>query len=267
MIQTWQKITLAIMIPIVLIGAGIEKGVFRKTLKNLKPMVLIEGSPLYNGLPTLSSKHEKLAVLENKRFINGFSLDKKQAIWTAYRLYNDCRMPLQPRPNFRGDPRIKNSDSLNFHYKRNRFDRGHNAPNNAMTRCYGRQAQIDSFMYSNITPQYDYFNRKQWRLVEHTLFDEAQYARITNTYIVMGHIYTKESVLHKLSMQQMRGIPTPSKHWICRKQGEELGKNIKCWVFTPFYLNHNNTWKKKHWQTIPYANLMKETGLEFHWEY
>jgi endonuclease G len=101
----------------------------------------------------------------------GYSELRHNPLWVSYRLQADKRQPVGKRPgNFRIDhrtlSRIEPQD-----YTRSGYDRGHMAPNYAIARQYGRQAQLDSFLMSNITPQRRRLNQKLWQRLEEVEID------------------------------------------------------------------------------------------------
>ncbi|MBO6102226.1 MAG: DNA/RNA non-specific endonuclease, partial [Opitutales bacterium] len=51
-------------------------------------------------------------------------------------------------------------------YSKSGYDRGHMAPNYAVGRCYGPEAQSETFYMTNIIPQTPKLNRQTWRELE-----------------------------------------------------------------------------------------------------
>ncbi len=106
-------------------------------------------------------------VLRNEGFILGYSDLRGNPLWVMYKL-----KPIQDNapnlkrlnyfsPDWRALPLI-NHDS----YSGSGYDRGHMAPNYAMSRLYGATAQADSFLMTNITPQKANLNQKLWQRLE-----------------------------------------------------------------------------------------------------
>ncbi|MBB1485251.1 DNA/RNA non-specific endonuclease [Oceanospirillum sediminis] len=123
------------------------------------------------GLPeeTGDSWKDRYRVLRNQDFILGYSDLRLNPLWVSYRIR---KIPPRvskrsfPRPGrFRKDWRliwpVEHSD-----FTASGYDRGHLAPNYAISRLYGRDAQRDTFLVSNISPQKPDLNRKLWQRLE-----------------------------------------------------------------------------------------------------
>ena len=122
-------------------------------------------------------------------FIIGYSEFKKNPLWVMYKL-----KPFSP--NLKGNfkrPRGFKIDLLTFSmvthsdYTKKNYDRGHLAPNYAISRIYGRDAQLDTFFMTNISPQTKSFNRGIWHKLE------KKAVELTNKYgeiwVVTGAIF------------------------------------------------------------------------------
>ena len=68
------------------------------------------------------------------------------------------------------------------------YDRGHMAPNYAIAVCYGPQAQLETFLMSNIIPQRPSLNRQVWeRLEQSEIRDYAP--RYRQIWVIDGPIF------------------------------------------------------------------------------
>jgi endonuclease G len=72
-------------------------------------------------------------------------------------------------------------------YKASGYDRGHLAPNSAISSQYGREAQLETFLMSNIVPQSPDLNRKVWQRLEKMENDYAQ--NLETVWIITGPIF------------------------------------------------------------------------------
>ena len=107
-----------------------------------------------------------MKILRNKAFIVGYDERMKNPAWVAYRLPGEVRFSGEKRPSrFKVDHRtramVRHED-----YSNTGFDRGHIAPNYAIYSRFGREAQLETFLMSNICPQYPNFNRGIWNVLE-----------------------------------------------------------------------------------------------------
>jgi endonuclease G len=144
----------------------------------------------WTGLPQ-PTNNQKLVVLNRTGHSNGFDTKTGNPAWTSYVAYKQTNPSSQERPSdFEVDPdldrrfQVRPSD-----YTRTGYDRGHMAPNWAISVNYGRTAQVETFYMSNIVPQEPALNRGIWASLEKITADD--YARRYGEVIVfVGPIYT-----------------------------------------------------------------------------
>lgn len=127
-------------------------------------------------------------VLSNAGYLVGYSDALGNPLWAAYRLRDlDWREPAARPEQFRVDPRtaarIEPGD-----YTRSGYDRGHLAPNYAIATRYGREAQDDTFLMSNITPQKHPLNAGPWKALEQRIATNYP-ARFGEIWVVAGPIF------------------------------------------------------------------------------
>ncbi len=110
--------------------------------------------------------------LENPGFTVSYSEWYGAPQWVAYRADAPARYRLKPRPErFEPDMRTWRC-RLNWgcvrheHYNGSGFDRGHMAPNFMIGTRYGEEAQLATFLLSNIAPQRPEHNRGIWERIE-----------------------------------------------------------------------------------------------------
>lgn len=164
----------------------------------------------YGGLP--ESENQEIKVLYNTAYIVGYSEELKNPYWVCYRLgniKNDWIMPKYERPySFYIDNRTEAKVSHND-YTSSGYDRGHMAPNAAISLNYGQMAQLETFLMSNITPQTKELNRNIWEKMEKKVRkgisqDNTRNKEVTAVYVIAGTIFAeKPDTL-------ISGIPIPS---------------------------------------------------------
>jgi endonuclease G len=129
-------------------------------------------------------------TFRNHGFIVGYSDIRGNPLWVEYALTPvDESIPSLPRPTrFKTDSRainrVKHDD-----YTKSGYDRGHNAPNYAMSHLYGKEGQLDSFLMTNISPQTPKLNRQFWQRLEAA---EAKYFTklADKVWVVTGPVFT-----------------------------------------------------------------------------
>jgi endonuclease G len=106
-------------------------------------------------------------ILPSQAFTVGYSNKRGNPLWVVYRLkpLPDNIVQLK-RPSYfstdkRADNKVTHAD-----YNKSGYDRGHMAPNYAISALYGKQAQLETFVMTNITPQKPNLNRKLWQRLE-----------------------------------------------------------------------------------------------------
>lgn len=160
-----------------------------------------ESPSIYGGIPRSS---RSLNVLANAGYWVGYDEKMQNPAWSAYRLFLAPDEPIGKRPpGFNTDnrtrARVKSSD-----YTRSGYDRGHLAPNYAIAHCYGRDAQLETFLMSNITPQRPDLNRKLWRDLEHRVAKRYT-KRFGEVWVITGPIYYRPT--HVVRLHEHPAIP------------------------------------------------------------
>jgi len=122
---------------------------------------------IYKGVPESQGLNAWYRVFRNADFMLGYSDLRGNPLWVAYALSAvDKGAKRYKRPStFKVDWRSLNQVT-HKDYTRSGYDRGHMAPNYAISSLYGRAAQLDSFLMSNISPQSPKLNRKLWQRLE-----------------------------------------------------------------------------------------------------
>lgn len=142
------------------------------------------------GVPTWDGLHPTTfhRVLRNDGFLAGWSDIRANPLWVSYQVEavsDDTR--IGPRPNFKADWRTLwpiGTDS----YSGSGYDRGHLAPNYAIAAVHGRNAQVDTFLMSNMTPQRPNLNRQLWQRLEESVMDHFA-PRFDRLQVITGPIF------------------------------------------------------------------------------
>lgn len=112
----------------------------------------------------------------------------EQANWVAYNLTKEETIKRFERNNkFILDPKVKTGTANDKDYKGSGYDRGHLAP--AADMAFSEVTMLESFYYSNMSPQLPGFNRGVWKRLEELVRTWA--FENNNIYIVTGPILTK----------------------------------------------------------------------------
>lgn len=131
--------------------------------------------PLPFGLPTVADRRKvpsDIRVLKRQGYWVGFSPSLGYPVWTAYAVPVSKVLEYPPeRPPFYQDREVPGSPVPDL-YLGSGYDRGHMAPNYVIATRYGRSAQKETFLMTNIAPQRPELNRGPWKDLEKIVADD-----------------------------------------------------------------------------------------------
>lgn len=156
----------------------------RGKIVSLGVPIEVDGAVL-GGTPV--SADRPLDFLKNKGYVAGYDEERRNPAWVAYRVF-EPKYPSGARPGkFEPDSRtrVKVNSSA---YTNSGYDRGHMAPNRAIAVCYGPEAQLETFLMSNVTPQLHGLNAAFWESMEARVI-ERYTRRFGQVWIVCGPVY------------------------------------------------------------------------------
>lgn len=123
----------------------------------------------FMGVPKVSDTYGWSHILRNDAFILQYDEKLHNPLWVAYKVTQD-KVKYGKRPGFKSDWRSP-FGVTHEHYTGTKYDRGHMAPNYVIASRYGRSAQLDTFLMTNITPQKPKLNQKTWQRLEEVSAD------------------------------------------------------------------------------------------------
>ena len=148
-------------------------------------------SLLYGGVPLDRSADANgaLRILKNRGYVVGYSDARGNPAWVAYRVADLENIPATPpRPEkFEVDRRTTARVSPDA-YTNSGYDRGHLAPNYAIAIHYGADAQAETFLMSNITPQLHALNAGLWKELEMKIATSYP-ARYAEVWAIVGPVF------------------------------------------------------------------------------
>ncbi|MEM9678683.1 MAG: DNA/RNA non-specific endonuclease [Bacteroidota bacterium] len=149
---------------------------------------------LWRGTPINNDKTRPIQILVNNGYVAGFSPERLQPAWSAYRVayatrdvkydrilayYNDMRLDEEFRIGRRTFGKI-GGIQLNV---------GHMTPNEVITRQFGRLAQMETFFMSNMSPQYASLNSGVWLKLETAIRDIKDEKGKDHVWAIVGPIF------------------------------------------------------------------------------
>lgn len=169
----------------------------------------------YFGFPQSTEENRDLKLLHKKGFSVGYCEKMISPAWVTYCLSPNPNLYNFSRPSFRVDRSVKSPPTDAFF--KTGYDRGHLAPNYAIMTRFGRTAQLDSFLMTNILPMNASINRGIWAGLESLIARE--YANtLERVWVTTGPIYDNEikkfesgveipDFLYKVVIDELEGKP------------------------------------------------------------
>ena len=147
---------------------------------------------------------KKDTIVEHVGYSVSYNSSFRQANWVAYQLTAFETIKIVDRTDkFKADPKILKTDNSKD-YLKSGYDRGHLAPSADMT--FSEITMLESFYFSNMSPQNPSFNRGVWSKLEDQTRDWAKL--YDSIYIVVGPIL--EDSLATIGIHK---IPVPKRYY------------------------------------------------------
>lgn len=128
------------------------------------------------------------AVVHHLGYSLQYAEEHEQAYWIGYQLTKKETEKLYDRTDrFIVDPLISTGSASNEDYSRSGYDRGHLAP--AADMGWSSQSMVESFYFSNMSPQVPSFNRGIWKRLEEQVRSWAM--EYDSIYVITGPVLTK----------------------------------------------------------------------------
>jgi len=145
---------------------------------------------IYGGLPNASNYGHPVIVLTNAAYLTGYCEARRNPAWVAFSVGSISIGSTAKRPSkFTTDTRTRSA--THDDYTGSGFDRGHMAPNYAIGTRYGHEAQRETFLMSNISPQAPDLNRSWWRVLEEMEANDFA-VRLERVWVVTGPVFSGE---------------------------------------------------------------------------
>lgn len=130
-------------------------------------------------------------IVEHLAYTLDYAEKFEQASWVAYELTaEETNKQFERSSKFFTDPDVKTGSATDSDYKGSGYDRGHLAP--AADMSFSEQTMLESFYYSNMSPQNPSFNRGIWKRLEEKVRDWA--VLYQSVYIVTGPVLSDGNI-------------------------------------------------------------------------
>lgn len=129
---------------------------------------------LWRGAPQNLNPDRPVQILVNQGYVVGFSPATLQPAWSAYSVAHadaavDFKRPLHYYSDVRLDAALRLSNRTFGKLGTIPLNVGHMTPNEVINRQYGRLAQAETFLMSNMSPQYEALNQGVWAKLEEAI--------------------------------------------------------------------------------------------------
>ncbi len=129
---------------------------------------------MWRGAPENLDEDRPVNVLVNHGYVVGFCPDRLQPLWSAYRVAHadadvDFERPLLYYDDMRLDAEHRIGRKTFGKLGGIQLNVGHMTPNEVINRQFGRLAQMETFLMSNMSPQYASLNQGVWLKLEDSI--------------------------------------------------------------------------------------------------
>jgi endonuclease G len=190
-------------------------------------------------------------IIKHRGYTLSYNSKYKQANWVAYLLTKDETVKRFERGEFfASDPMILGTD-FSIDYQKSGYDRGHLAP--AADMGYSMETMVQSFFYSNMSPQLPRFNRGVWKKLEMQVRNWA--VEYDSLYVVTGPIF--DSVMPTIGPHRVAVPKAYYKVLLQKRNGE--------WFGIGFVLPNSNAKVDFKIFATSIDKVEELTGIDFFW--
>jgi len=174
--------------------------------------------------------------------------------WSSYRVfpYQDVRLerPSTFKTDTRTSARVTTSE-----FVRSGYDRGHLAPNYAISVCYGEEAQKETFLLTNIVPQLHALNAGLWKDLEQRIV-RRYVERYGTVWVQVGPVFTKPPA------KQVGRLPVPEAFWMVISEYAEDQRGVRA---IAYLVPHEENWRDHELTryVVSIRQVETLTGLDF----
>lgn len=167
----------------------------------------------------------RLTLLANIGYVSGYDETRRNPAWTAYKV-TEPKFPKDERPaGFETDRRTQ-ARVRSTAYDHSGYDRGHMAPNNAIDLCFGKEAQKETFLMSNVTPQLHALNAGFWKELEQRILRRYP-RRFKEVWVTCGPVFDNAQ-----PAQQLReGVWVPDRFFLVVTDRDEATGELRAQAY------------------------------------
>lgn len=150
---------------------------------------------MFKGAPVNNDAARQVQILVNHGYVVGYSPERLQPVWSAYRVAGSPEDVNYDRPHLyyadeRLDESVRVSPETFGRINGTQLNVGHMTPNEVINRQFGRLAQMETFLMSNMSPQYGSLNSGVWLKLETAIRNIEDVPRQKDhVWVVTGPIF------------------------------------------------------------------------------
>ncbi len=171
---------------------------------------------LWRGAPRNLDEDSPIQILVNQGYVVGFCPERLQPAWSAYRVADadqdvDYARPLQYYDDLRLGKKRRIGRRTFGKLGRIQLNVGHMTPNEVINRQFGRLAQMETFLMSNMSPQYGTLNSGVWLKLETAIRKIEDERNKDHVWAIVGPVFGVDPP----SIRRGRGkyLPIPEKYF------------------------------------------------------
>ena len=195
-----------------------------------------------------------LRHLANRGYAVGYDETLPAPRWSSYRVFPHKDTHLERPSSFKSDARTS-ARVTTSEYVRSGYDRGHLAPNYAISVCYGEEAQKETFLLSNVVPQLHALNAGLWKDMEQRIM-KRYVARYGTVWVQVGPVFATPPD------KKVGRIPVPSSFWMVISEYDEARHGIRA---IAYLVPHEEKWRDAELTryVVSIRRVEELTGLDF----
>ena len=171
---------------------------------------------LWRGAPRNLDETRPIQILVNDGYVVGFCAARLQPAWSAYRVALarddvDFERPLTYYDDLRLDEAQRIGRGTFGKIGGVQLHVGHMAPNKVINRQFGRLAQLETFLMSNMSPQYESLNLGVWSKLETAIFEIKDETGKDHVWTIVGPVFGDQPA--SITRGHGKYLPIPDAHF------------------------------------------------------
>jgi len=171
---------------------------------------------LWRGAPQNQDETRPIQILVNQGYVVGFCPERLQPAWSAYRVAHadddvDYDRPLMYYDDMQLDDEYRIGRGTFGKIGGIQLNVGHMTPNEVINRQFGRLAQMETFLMSNMSPQYGSLNSGVWLKLETAIREIRDDPGKDHVWAIVGPVFGDEPV--SINRGHGKYLPIPDKYF------------------------------------------------------